>query len=46
MADFMAKFTSFPEEIHVAAQGKPWQVYVDGLSCRVGGGVGVHIITK
>ncbi|KAF5468681.1 hypothetical protein F2P56_012818 [Juglans regia] len=25
--------------------GKQWQVYVDGSSCRIGGGAGLHIVT-
>lgn len=44
--DFIAKFTSFSEETPITPLGKLWQVYVDGLSCRAGRSVGVHIVTE
>lgn len=43
--NFFAKFTGFLEEVKHAPPVKPWQVFIDDLSCKVGGGVWVHIVT-
>lgn len=44
--DFIAEFTSFQAESDHAPLVKSWQVFMDGLSCRAGGRVRVHIITS
>ncbi|XP_040996107.1 uncharacterized protein LOC121242287 [Juglans microcarpa x Juglans regia] len=36
----------FKEEVHKPPKKNPWQVYVDELACRAGGGVGVYIVTS
>lgn len=46
LADFVVEFSNFPEEIVTLPLGRPWQVYVDGSSCRTGGGAGIHIVTE
>ncbi|XP_040998180.1 uncharacterized protein LOC121244225 [Juglans microcarpa x Juglans regia] len=46
LVDFVAEFSNFPEDVIVAPQGKSWQVYLNGSSCRTGGKAGVHIVTS
>ncbi|XP_040988842.1 uncharacterized protein LOC121236443 [Juglans microcarpa x Juglans regia] len=46
LADFVAEFNGFPAEIMAPPPGQPWTVFVDGSACRVGGGIGVHIVTE
>ncbi|XP_041020616.1 uncharacterized protein LOC121262251 [Juglans microcarpa x Juglans regia] len=46
IADFVAKFSNFKEEVQIPPEKNPWQVYVDGLAYRAGGGVGVYIVTS
>lgn len=46
LADFIAKFTSFSEEVSVAPLGKPLQVYVDDSFCQASEGVGEHLVTE
>lgn len=44
LADFFSKLKSFPKKTPKSLEKEPWLVYVDGSSCQIGGGVGIHMI--
>lgn len=46
MANFVIEFTNFQEVIPKGPEKEPWQVYVDGSSCCVGGGMDVHMVAS
>lgn len=46
MANFITELSGFPQEVTATPVKKPWQIFIDGSSCRVRGGIGVHIIDK
>ncbi|XP_042939501.1 uncharacterized protein LOC122274533 [Carya illinoinensis] len=45
MVDFVAEFLGFPQEEVIAPTGKPWVLFIDGSSCRTGGGMGIHLLS-
>ncbi|XP_042962726.1 uncharacterized protein LOC122297003 [Carya illinoinensis] len=45
MADFLVEFSDFPQEEVITPSGKLWILFIDGLSCRVGGGLGIHLLS-
>lgn len=46
MAKFIAKFTNFLEEVKGAPSGKPWQVYIEGLSYCIGKGESIYMMAN
>ncbi|XP_042962729.1 uncharacterized protein LOC122297007 [Carya illinoinensis] len=45
MADFLAEFSDFPQEQVITPSGKPWILFIDGSSYRLGGGLGIHLLS-
>ncbi|XP_042969058.1 uncharacterized protein LOC122301739 [Carya illinoinensis] len=45
MANFVAEFSDLPQEEAIAPSGKPWVLYIDGSSCRIGEGLGIHLLS-
>ncbi|XP_040994290.1 uncharacterized protein LOC121240831 [Juglans microcarpa x Juglans regia] len=46
LVDFVAEFSNFKEEDHKPPEKNPWEVYVDGSTCRADGGVRAYIVAS
>ncbi|XP_042976348.1 uncharacterized protein LOC122307503 [Carya illinoinensis] len=45
MMDFVAEFSDFLQEEVIAPSGKLWLLFIDGSSCLIGGGLGIHLLS-
>ncbi|XP_042944810.1 uncharacterized protein LOC122278690 [Carya illinoinensis] len=45
LANFVAEFSKFPQEETIEPSEKSWVLFIDGSSCREGGGLGVHLLS-